>query len=137
MGWFSRIFGREENAYVGGQETTLQYPDELAIEAKQLYGNQKFGAAVEKYSDAIDKLHTMYVMAARSSRMRTPGPNDLYILDGFESALGAAQASGQVADSEGLREKTVYYLRDITDTIEREGGDGGIYRGAINRILQV
>jgi hypothetical protein len=107
------------------------------MEAKQLYGNQKFGAAVEKYSDAIVKLHTMYVMAARSSRMRTPGPNDLYILDGFESALGAAQALGQVTDSEGLREKTVYYLRDITDTIEREGGDAGIYRGAINRVLQV
>lgn len=132
MGWLNRILNRKEK-----EPPALQYPDQLAHEAKILYGNQKFRDALEKYGDAIDKLHTMYVIAERSRRQRNPGPDDLYILNGFESALGASKASAQIVDTETFAKQPAHYLQEIVHTIEREGGDARIYIDAVDRISRV
>ena len=42
--------------------SSLQIPDELAQRAHTQYGSSNFMTAAELYSQAVDKLHTMYVV---------------------------------------------------------------------------
>ena len=71
------------------RESPRQIPDELAEKAAVRYGNQDFVGAFQTYAEAIDKIHTMCVVADRSSRVRAPGPDDQPVLDGFSNALSA------------------------------------------------
>lgn len=97
----------------------MQPPDRLALEAQELYGNQRFAAAFQMYAAAVDKIHTMCVMAAPASRQRQPGSGDQAILDGLISAAGAALAMDPTLDLKSPSITTMMYLVQIA----REAGD--------------
>lgn len=106
---------------------SLQYPDELAQDAALAYGTANFSTALDTYALAIDKIHTMCVVASPSSRLRTPGPQDQPILDGFVSSLGAGLAMDATMDT-SIVAKTLEYLRQIAD---EAGPEAGRYQAAI------
>lgn len=110
MGLFSRKPGKPP----------LQVPDELAQQAAAAYGTARFASAAESYATAIDKIHTMCVLAAPSSRIRAPGAQDQPILDGFVSSVGATLAMDPTAGIDSLVERTCAYLRDIADAAGTE-----------------
>lgn len=68
---------------------------------------------MELFGQAIDKLHTMYVAADPSSRIRSPGPQDTPILQGFTRALSAVLTQGATAETRQIAERTASYLADI------------------------
>jgi hypothetical protein len=109
------LFSRKKAANSGGVPNpgALQVPDELAEKAALLYGNGDFPAALETYGAAIDKLHTMCVAAAPGSRIRTPGPQDQPILDGFNNSLGATLSMNAQASVAQQMEQSTAYLRQI------------------------
>lgn len=110
------LFSRKKST----PEPQLQVPDELATEADRQYGNANFLGALETYGRAIDKIHTMCVVADRSSRIRTPGPDDQEILDGFNNSLGAALATDKQASVSSIVEKATVYLQQIAGEAGRE-----------------
>jgi hypothetical protein len=91
-----------------------QYPDELADKAALQYGGQDFDGAMETYATAIDKLHTMYVVAGQ--RLRKPGPQDQQILDGFRNSVGATHAMYPDRDLRPALESAFNYLGQIADS---------------------
>lgn len=119
------IFSKKRGGSSGG--AALQYPDELAEQAGLAYGNADFATALEGYATAIDKIHTMCVVASPASRIRTPGSRDQYILDGFVNAVGAGLSMGLSLDR-GLIDKTLNYLGQIA---AEAGPESGRYEKAI------
>ncbi len=113
MGLFSRRSSHRTRPPVT-VEPTRQIPDELAEQAQLAYGGQDFYGGLQTYALAIDKIHTMCVVAAPpSSRIRRPGPQDQPILDGFINALGATLASTPEKDVRSLVERSMNYLAEI------------------------
>jgi hypothetical protein len=94
-------------------KTELQVPDELALEAANHYGHAEFLAAANAFATAIDKIHTMSVVAPAGSRIRTAGSHDQEILDGFNKSLGAVLAMDATAAISALVERTLAYLGEI------------------------
>jgi hypothetical protein len=121
MGLFSRKAPRPEQ----------QIPDELASQAVSQYGSGDFLAALETYGQAIDKIHTMCVVANPSSRIRTPGAQDQMILDGFNNSLGAALETNAHANLSAVVERTVAYLSQIAG---EAGPESPRYLSAIESI---
>lgn len=117
MGIFSR-----KSAKSGGGGQELQYPDELAQEAAMAYGSGNFASALETYGTAIDKLHTMCVVAAPGSRIRTPGANDQPILDGFNNSLGVVLTDSPKDSHAELVSRTISYLNQIAAEAGPESG---------------
>lgn len=74
-----------------GSPSSLQIPDELAQRAHIQYGSSNFMSAVDLYSQAVDKLHTMYVVG--ECKHRQPSQSDAPIIEGLVSAVGAAGVS--------------------------------------------
>lgn len=103
------LFSKKKGAAPGGGR---QYPDELAEEAQLAYGTSDFARAMEGFATAIDKLHTMYMVASPGSRIRSPGPQDQPILDGFVNSVGAGLSMDLPLDRT-LTEKTLNYLGQI------------------------
>lgn len=128
MGIFSR---KRSAAPATGGASTLQVPDELAQEAALAYGNGNFVVALDTYGTAIDKLHTMCVMADRGSRIRTPGPADQPILDGFNNSLGVVLSDAPKENYASLVQRSASYLREIA---AEAGGESGRYLEAANAI---
>ncbi|TFV91149.1 hypothetical protein [Blastococcus sp. CT_GayMR16] len=124
MGWF-----REKTAG-RGRTAPLQMPDQLAQEAADQYGNRDFAGALQTYGRAIDKIHTMCVMASPGSRIRSPGPQDQPILDGFNSSLGAALALNPRLDVATEVERATAYLRQVA---MESPGEAPRYFDAIER----
>ena len=89
----------------------VQPPDELAARARLEYGHARFAAAAELYSEAVDKLHTMYVMG--QCTYRQPSSSDKLITDGLTSAVGAALAENSSVAVRGLIERSSGYLNEI------------------------
>ena len=106
MGLFNR-----SKAEPAGTTTTLQVPDELASKARVEYGNARFAAAASLYSEAVDKLHTMYVVG--QCRYRQPSASDAPITEGLASAVGAALAMDSSVPVRSLIEKSTHYLGEI------------------------
>lgn len=121
------LFSRKPRA----PQPQMQVPDELAQEAALQYGSQNFAGALETYGSAIDKIHTMCVVAARQSRIRTPGEQDQRILDGFNNALGAALAMNRDLDVRSTVEQALNYLAQIAD---EAGAEAGRYVEAAKKI---
>lgn len=109
MGLFSRKTESSGSASAG----SLQIPDQLAQRAAREYGTSNFMGALELYGEAIDKIHTMCVVASPSGRIRSLGAQDQPILDGFNNSLGAALAMDSTADVDRIVEQTLGYLREI------------------------
>jgi len=127
MGLFSR---KIEDSGSSGPSGT-QIPDRLAQRAAVEYGNSRFTAALELYGEAIDKIHTMCVVAQPSGRIRSLGAQDQPILDGFNNSLGAALAMDSTADVDRIVEQAMNYLREIA--AEGGGGDNR-YAAAMSNI---
>jgi hypothetical protein len=121
MGFFSRKT----------KAPNLQLPDALAQQADLQYGHQDFAGAMETYAEGIDKIHTMCVVASASSRIRTLGPGDQGILDGFNSSLGATLAMEPRREVASLVQRTLGYLREIAN---EAGNEVGRYLQAIDAI---
>ena len=119
------LFGKKRNA-VKAAEVALQPPDELCQKAKLANGSQQFASAAEYYSEAIDKLHTMYVMGDCS--YRSPSANDTKILQGFVSAVGATKASGQSMPTNVT--SAIAYLSQIAETAAQRNADPAPYNSA-------
>ena len=124
------IFKRHQPAQsVIVRQQGLQPPDAKAVEAKDLYGHQSFAASLEKYNEAIDKLHTMYVIGG--NRYRTPSSDDDPILNGFVSALGASLAMNSREPIDQAVAQACGYLRQIEELCIASGIDGRRYAVAI------
>lgn len=123
MGFFSRQ---------GRKAQPLQIPDELALKAADQAAAGDHITALQSYGEAVDKIHTMCVMAQPGSRIRQPGPQDQLILDGFNSALAAVLASDPGAGGvSSTVERTVAYLHEIAG---EAGPESGRYYTAIESI---
>lgn len=125
MSLFSR---KEKSAPSPRQQTDLQPPDEYGQQAQVAYGSQQFHRAFELYCNAIDKLHTMYVMG--DCRYRQPSSGDVYILDGFVSATGAAKAVDPDLSIKNEIERLVNYLNQIVEVARQRSSDAGPYMKA-------
>lgn len=113
----------------------MQVPDELAGRAEDLYGRQKFGAAFEVFAEAVDKLHSMEVVAAPGSRLRVPSNADRPILAGLVKSLGASLAMGDAPrDYRDIAAKSAYYLGEIAEEAARVGVDAGDYSSAVAEV---
>lgn len=121
------IFSKKRSGSSGRGE--LQYPDELAQKAALAYGSADFGTAMEGYANAIDKIHTMCVVAS-PPRLRTPGLGDQYILDGFVNSVGAS-LSMEIPLDANLIERTLNYLGQIAG---EAGSEAGRYQKAITDV---
>lgn len=123
MGLFNRK-DRNESAPV----SPVQIPDQLAQRAQLAYGNGRFTEAAELYSEAVDKLHTMYVVG--DCRYRQPSRDDSKITEGLVSAVGAALAMDANAPVRPLAEKSISYLTQIVQ-IEQVRQAADLYQSAI------
>jgi hypothetical protein len=116
----------------GPKAQPLQIPDELALKAANQAAAGNHLAALESYGEAVDKIHTMCVVAQPGSRIRQPGPQDQVILDGFNSALTAVVTSApDAAGVSSTVERTVAYLHQIAG---EAGPESSRYHSAINAI---
>ncbi len=116
----------------GPKAQPLQIPDELAVKAADQGAAGNHLAALETYGEAVDKIHTMCVVAQPGSRIRQPGPQDQVILDGFSSALVTVLVSDpEAAAVPSIVERTVAYLRQIAG---EAGSESGRYNAAIESI---
>jgi hypothetical protein len=114
-----------------GKAAPLQVPDELALKAAdQARAGNNLGS-LETYEEAVDKIHTMCVVAQPGSRIRQPGPQDQGILDGFTSALAAVLSADAEAPVSSTVERTVAYLQQIAG---EAGPESGRYLDAIDSI---
>jgi len=93
--------------------SSVQIPDELAQRAHRQYGSFNFVAAAELYSQAVDKLHTMYVVG--ECKYRQPSQSDISIMEGLVSAVEAALARDSNAPVRSLAEQSIGYLRQIVE----------------------
>jgi hypothetical protein len=110
--------------------STLQIPDQLAERAKLAYGSQDFEGAFTLYTEAIDKLHTMYVMGG--CKYRRPSEDDLPILHGIVSALGAAKSvNGAFDPSQGVQQSCLYL-----EQIARKAGGSGVYEATLHDLCR-
>ncbi len=91
--------------------SSLQIPDELAQRAHSQYASSNFMAAAELYSQAVDKLHTMYVVG--ECRYRQPSQSDSSIMEGLVSAVEGALAMDSNAPVRSLAEQSIGYLTQI------------------------
>lgn len=124
------LFGRRGNGSPSGRSTQqLQIPDEYASRAGQAYSAADFATAANLYADAIDKLHTMYVIG--DCAYRQPSSADDAILGGIVSAVGAGRAVNPTADYSQLVERSRAYLGQIAETAARLGYDSNPYQRAI------
>lgn len=109
-----------------------QIPDELASRAADQAASGEHQGALESYGEAVDKIHTMCVVAQPGSRIRQPGAQDQGILDGFNAALAAVlSANPEAAGVSSTVERTVAYLQQIAD---EAGPESGRYFAAIEAI---
>jgi hypothetical protein len=125
VGLFSR---KDESTSSPRQRTDLQPPDEYGQQAQVAYGSQQFHRAFDLYCNAIDKLHTMYVMG--DCRYRQPSSGDVYILEGFVSATGAAKAVDPNLSIGNDVERSVNYLNQIVEVARQRGADAGPFMKA-------
>lgn len=107
------LFNRNKSASKSSTPSSLQIPDQFAQRAREAYGNSDFVRAAELYSDAVDKLHTMYVMANPPCAVRKPSPSDALITQGIVSAVGAALAVDPTAPVREMAERSIAYLNEI------------------------
>jgi hypothetical protein len=97
----------------GSTAASLQVPDELAQRAHIQYGSSNFLAAAELYSQAVDKLHTMYVVG--ECKYRRPSDSDIPIMEGLVSAVEAALSMNSDAPVRPLAEQSIGYLGQIIE----------------------
>jgi hypothetical protein len=113
----------------------LQVPDELARDAGGRLDAGDFTAALELYAQAIDKLHTMCVIAQRGSRLRDPSEADQPILDGFTTALTAVQGTlGRPRIDQRIIMNATGYLQQIAVEAQEMGLSPERYVSAIHAI---
>lgn len=126
MGLFKR-----SKAAAGSSAAPLQVPDELAQRAQIKYGNSEFVAAAELYSEAVDKLHTMYVVG--ECRYRQPSRSDAPITEGLVSAVGAALAMDSNASVRSSAEQSIGYLSQIIELPQAKPVTD-LYENAISKL---
>jgi hypothetical protein len=129
MGLFSRNKSTPSSAPAAVE---MQPPDELAQRGGVAYEGSDFTYAAELYGDAVDKLHTMYVMGG--ARYRKPSDSDRPILDGLVNSVGAAIASGRIADVRHHAERACHYLAEIDQMVPPQASGPSIYRQAIDNV---
>jgi hypothetical protein len=88
-------------------------------------------AAAELYSQAVDKLHTMYVVG--ECKYRQPSQSDTSIMEGLVSAVEVALAMDSNAPVRSLAEQSIGYLRQIMD-LPQASPAAGLYEFAIREL---
>jgi len=109
----AQVSDARSSAVPGKPTASLQVPDELAQRARIRYGSSDFMAAAELYSQAVDKLHTMYVVG--ECKYRRPSELDIPVMEGLVSAVGAALAMDSNAPVRPLAEQSIGYLSQIIE----------------------
>lgn len=125
---------RRSSVGPAGSAAPVQIPDKLAQRAQLEYGNSNFVAAAELFSEAVDKLHTMYVVGGCTYRQ--PSPADALITEGLLSSVGAALAMNEDAPVKSLIEKSSNYLGEI-DQMPQARSAGAVYESAINELARI
>src|SRR5690242_5577511 len=126
MGLFKR-----NNAPSASSVAPLQVPEELAQRAQIKYGSADFAAASELYSEAVDKLHSMYVVG--ECKYRQPSRSDASITKGLVSAVGAALAMDSNAPVRPLAEQSIGYLSEIIELPQAKSA-ADLYEDAISKL---
>lgn len=127
----AQISDARPSAASGRSAAPLQVPDELAESAHTRYGNADFVAAAELYGEAVDKLHTMYVVGA--CKYRQPSRSDARITEGLVAAVGAALAMDSNAPVHPLAEQSIGYLGQIMALPEAQSV-ADIYKSAMSQL---
>lgn len=123
MGFFSKK--------KGPRSADLQVPDEFALRATAEADAGNHAGALESYGTAIDKIHTMCVVAQPGSRVRQPSAQDQPILDGFVSSLAAVLSTEPQADPSATVQTAIAYLNEIAG---EAGPEAARYRSAMESI---
>jgi hypothetical protein len=127
------LFNRSKGASIGST-APLQVPDELASKARTEYGNARFAAAAALYSEAVDKLHTMYVIGR--CRYREPSSSDAPITEGLASSVGAALAMDSSVPVRSLIERSTNYLGEILE-MPQAASVSSTYQSAIAELSRL
>lgn len=93
----------------------------------------QYGRALERYADAVDKVHTMSVVANPSSRIRHAGAQDQAILDGLVASCRDALAHGHDVGST-LVERRINYLLQIAD---ESAAESSRYRRCVEELERI
>ena len=126
MGLFNRSKARTNRSV-----PSLQIPDELTQRAHVEYASSNFEAAAGLYSEAVDKLHTMYVVGGCAYRQ--PSQSDTPIMEGLVSAVEMALARDSNAPIRPPAEKSIGYLTQIID-LPQARPVAGIYEFAVREL---
>lgn len=126
MGFFSR---RSEPKRGG---TSLQPPDEQAALGSAALESGDTMSALESYYNAVDKLHTMYVIGG--CQYRRPSLDDAEILAGLLTS--AEQTAGDPAAA-GLVHRSCLYLEQVAQAASTHGANPSMYLGYLEKLQQV
>ena len=91
--------------------------------------------AVENYGNAIDKLHTMYVMGDCSYRQ--PSSSDYGILEGFVKAVKAVQERQGDAAVGAAVQQASSYLTQIADKASQVGAHPSTYLAYVDELSRI
>ena len=128
MGLFSR--GGKGKGPAGADRA--QPPDEYGATGAAALAAGNAQAALEAYMNAIDKLHTMYVIGR--FQYRTPPAGDYALLEGFVSAAQAVKAErGEAAIARAV-EQTANYLGQIADALPTVGAPPSTYLAYLDQL---
>lgn len=130
------LFKKKPSSAGATTQNRQQVPDELCEQAQLKYGHQDFVGAFTMYATAIDKLHTMCVVAPAPNRIRSFSEADQPILDGLVNSAGAALAMNSELNITTEAEKAAEYLRQISVEAERVGADHRPYTNAMQELIR-
>lgn len=128
--WLVRSKARFEQMignYLGSCET-------IAQGGKERYGYGDFGTALFFYQKSIDILHSMYDFG--QMRNRRPSPDDVWIIDGYTSSLGASLSMHPNAPVDNSVREVTHRLRTIATACEQVGLPSQLYREALKLMAQ-
>jgi hypothetical protein len=136
VGFLDRLFGGgdgEDRGRHAADPAELAFsPESYGEAAKVRYGHQNFGAAMVLYGNAIDLIHTQYLVL--NMQHRQPSTADTWIVDGFVSAVGASLAMHPDAPVDDEVREATHRLRTIASMCERVGTSSFLDRNALDQL---
>lgn len=112
-----------------------QPPDEYAARGAASLAAGDAVTALEAYSSAIDKLHTMYVMGG--CRYRQPSPSDNGILEGFVEAAQTVKAERGQAAVVSAVQKASNYLAQIAEAASGANAHPSMYLAYLDQLTRL
>jgi hypothetical protein len=112
----------------------LQIPDQCVRRAADKYARGLFAEALEEYVEAIDKLHTMYVVGEMA--YRRPSADDSAAVGGLASSVRTARAAHPDVDLRRSTERACHYLNEIAQAALSRGFDPSLYESGITLAMR-